>query len=79
MSFFLAAQRFGGTAFCRHSFLSAPGNKTPFLRILSRDPDIDPCAPSQTAVLPLFRAFPRASFLSPSASVFRKIGADFAL
>ena len=48
---------FGGTAFWRHSFLSAPGNKTSFLRILSRDPDIDPLA-SQTAVFAVISGFP---------------------
>lgn len=49
----------GGTAFWRHDILSAQGNnKTPFLRILSRDPDIDPCAPSQTAVFAAISGFP---------------------
>lgn len=48
---------FGGTAFCRYSFLSAQGNKSLFSRILSRDPDIDPCAPSQTAVFAVISGF----------------------
>lgn len=52
MSFFLAARRFGGTAFCRRQEI-----RPPFLRILSRDPDIDPCAPSQTAEFAVISGF----------------------
>lgn len=54
---FSAARSFVGTAFCRYGVLSAPEDKTPFSRILSRDPDIDPCAPSQTAVFAAISGF----------------------
>ena len=48
----------GGTEFCRYGVLSAPEDKTPFSRILSRDPDSDPGAPSQTAVFAAISGFP---------------------
>ena len=57
MSFCLAARRFGGTAFWRHGILAAQGNKSLFSRILSTAPDIDPGAPSQTAVFAVISGF----------------------
>ena len=48
---------FGGTAFLRHGVLSAPRDKTPSSRILSTTPDIDPCAPSQTAEFAVISGF----------------------
>ena len=48
----------GGTAFCRHGILSAQRDKALFSRILSITPDIDPCAPSQTAVFAAISGFP---------------------
>ncbi len=57
MSFFLAARRFGGTAFWRHGVLSAPRDKTPSSRILSTTPDIDPSAPPQAAVFAAISGF----------------------
>lgn len=53
----LSVRRFVGTEFCRYGVLSAPEDKTPFSRILSRDPDSDPCAPSQTAVFAAISGF----------------------
>lgn len=70
---FLAARRFGDTAFCRRQEIR------PLFCVFYREIRISIRARRKRLNLPLFRAFPRASFLSPSASVFRKIGADFAL
>lgn len=64
---------FGDTAFCRRQEIKLP------LRVFYRQLRISIRSRRKRLFLPLFRAFPRASFLSPSASVFRKIGADFAL
>ena len=48
---------FSGTAFWRHGILAAQGNKSLFSRILSTTPDIDPSAPSQTAVFAVISGF----------------------
>ena len=62
---FSTARRFVGTAFCRYGVLSVPEDKTPFSRILSRDPDSDPCAPSQTAVFAAISGFAARIVSSP--------------
>lgn len=71
---FSAARRFVGTAFCRR-------RKTrPLFRVFYREIRMAIRARRlKRLFLPLFRALPRASFLSPSAGVFRKIRAVFAL
>lgn len=71
---FSAARSFVGTAFCRR-------RKTRLLfRVFYREIRIAIRARRlKRLFLPLFRALPRASFLSPSAGVFRKIRAVFAL
>lgn len=65
---------FSGTAFCRRQEIKLP------LRVFYRQLRISIRARRRKRLyLPLFRALPCASSLSPSASVFRKIGADIAL
>ena len=49
----LSVRRFVGTEFCRRR-----KTRPLFSRILSRDPDSDPCAPSQTAVFAAISGFP---------------------
>lgn len=80
----------GGTEFCRYGVLSVRSfvgtefcrrRKTrPLFRVFYREIRIAIRARRlKRLFLPLFRALPRASFLSPSAGVFRKIRAVFAL
>ena len=70
----LSVRSFVGTEFCRR-------RKTgPLFRIFYREIRIAIRAHRLNRLfLPLFRALPRASLLSPSAGVFRKIRAIFAL
>ena len=71
---FSAARSFVGTEFCLR-------RKTrPLFRVFYREIRIAIRARRlKRLFLPLFRALPRASFLSPSAGVFRKIRVVFAL
>lgn len=65
---------FSGTAFCRRNEIR------PSFRVFYRQLRISIRARRRKRLyLPLFRAFPCASFLSLSIIVFRKIGTDFAL
>lgn len=70
----LSVRRFVGTEFCRR-------RKTrPLFRVFYREIRLAIRARRlKRLFLPLFRALPRASFLPPSAGVFRKIRAVFAL
>ena len=74
MSFFLAARRFSGTAFCRRNEIRSS------FRVFYRQLRISIRARRRKRLyLPLFRALPCASSLSLSMIVFRKIRAVFAL